>query len=93
MLKKQFDILSFTIVNEMEKNIEKISAMNNANNVNSLFSSLMDELRFDVVSSSGETYELIPGGKNVPITTDNFRQYCSYYREYRLSEFNRQIDP
>jgi hypothetical protein len=52
----------------------------------------MSELRFDVVSSAGQTYELIPNGTEIPITAANFKQYCSNYRQYRLKEFQRQID-
>ena len=85
------DILSFSIVNETEKNIEQIRSMNSDSTVASLLN-IMDELRFTVVSSSSETFELIPGGTDIPITTDNFRHYCTCYRRYRLNEFNRQID-
>ena len=52
----------------------------------------MSEIRFDVVSSAGQTYELIPGGSEVPITVKNFKNYCVQYRQYRLKEFHRQID-
>ncbi|CAF2939168.1 unnamed protein product [Rotaria sp. Silwood2] len=86
------DLQSFTIINETEKNIEQIKSIDTDNNIDSLFSSIMDELQFDVVSSSGETYELISNGSNIPITIDNFKYYCSCYRQYRLNEFNRQID-
>ncbi len=86
------DIQSFTFINEMEKNIEQIKSMDADHDIDSLFSSIMSELQFDVVSSSGETYELIPGGKEIPITAANFKHYCSCYREYRLNEFHRQID-
>ncbi|CAF5040646.1 unnamed protein product, partial [Rotaria sp. Silwood1] len=86
------DLQSFTIINETEKNIEQIKLTDNDNDINSLFSSIMSELRFDVVSSSGETYELIPNGSNISITIENFKYYCSCYRQYRLNEFNRQIN-
>ncbi len=86
------DIQSFTIINEMEKNIEQIQSLNIDHDIESLFSSIMNELRFDVVSSSGQTYELVPGGSDMPITAANFKHYCSCYRQYRLNEFNRQID-
>ncbi|CAF4216828.1 unnamed protein product, partial [Rotaria magnacalcarata] len=54
------DSQSFTIINEAEKNIEQIRSVIAAdadNDIDSLFSSIMSELRFDVVSSSGQTYE------------------------------------
>jgi hypothetical protein len=86
------DIQSFTIINEMEKNIEQIRSMDADNDIESLFSSIMSELRFDVVSSSGQAYELVPGGTEIPITAANFKHYCSCYRQYRLNEFNRQIN-
>lgn len=89
------DSQSFKIINEAEKNIEQIKSFttnDDDDDVNSLFSSLLNELHFDVVSSSGETYELIPGGSNISITVENFKQYCSSYRQYRLNEFNRQIE-
>ncbi|CAF4506800.1 unnamed protein product, partial [Rotaria magnacalcarata] len=54
------DSQSFTIINEAEKKIEQIRSVIAAdadNDIDSLFSSIMSELRFDVVSSSGQTYE------------------------------------
>ena len=86
------DMQSFKIINELEKNIEQIKSTDSENDTDLLFSSIMSELRFDVVSSSGNTYELIPNGTNIPITAENFKYYCSCYRKYRLNEFNQQID-
>ena len=86
------DIQSFTIINEMEKNIEQIQSSDMDHDMQSFLSSIMSDLRFDVVSSSGQTYELVPGGMDIPITTANFKQYCSCYRQYHLNEFNRQLD-
>ncbi|CAF0748456.1 unnamed protein product [Adineta steineri] len=88
------DAQSFTMINEMEKNIEQIKSMDNDNDndMETLFSSIMSELRFDVVSSSGQSYELIPNGSEISITASNFKKYCSLYRQYRLNEFNRQIN-
>ncbi|CAF0746684.1 unnamed protein product [Adineta ricciae] len=86
------DIQSFRIINEMEKNIETMRLTETDNDMGSMFSSIMSELRFDVVSSSGLTYELVPSGSELPITASNFKQYCSLYRQYRLNEFNRQIN-
>ncbi|CAF1148346.1 unnamed protein product [Rotaria sp. Silwood1] len=74
---QDIDLQSFTIINETEKNFEQTKLTNNDNNINSLFGSIMSELRFDVVSSSGETYELIPNGSNISITIENFKYYCS----------------
>ncbi|CAF4131983.1 unnamed protein product, partial [Rotaria sp. Silwood1] len=31
-------------------------------------------------------------GSNISITIENFKYYCSCYRQYRLNEFNRQIN-
>jgi hypothetical protein len=89
---ENIDTQSFTIINEMEKNAEQMKSTNADNDTDLLFSSIMSELRLDGVSASGKTYELIPGGSNIPITADNFKYYCSCYREYRLNEFNQQID-
>ncbi|CAM4811668.1 unnamed protein product [Rotaria magnacalcarata] len=86
------DIQSFAIIKEMEKNLEKYQFIDVGSDTNYLFSSVMSEFRFDIVSSSGHTYELIPGGKDIPITADNFKEYCMRYRDYRLTEFRRQID-
>jgi hypothetical protein len=86
------DIQSFKINTEMEKNIEQIKSIETDNDVDSFVNSIMSELRFDVVSSSGKSYELIPGGTDIPITASNIKHYCSCYRQYRLNEFNRQID-
>ena len=78
------DIQSFKIINEMEKNIDQIKLFNTDTDVENLFSNMMSEFKFDVVSSSGNTYELIPGGTDISITAENFKFYCSCYRQYRL---------
>ncbi|CAF4186386.1 unnamed protein product [Rotaria sp. Silwood2] len=68
----------------MEENIRKVKYLNvcNDGDVNNngdyLFSSIMTELAFDVVSSTGQTYELIRGGFHIPINTANFEDYCLY---------------
>ncbi|CAF4632759.1 unnamed protein product, partial [Rotaria magnacalcarata] len=52
----------------MEENIRKVKSLNECDdddvksNCNCSFSSVMTEITFDVVSSTGQTYELIPGG-------------------------------
>ena len=89
---QSIDLQSFTMVDEMEKNTEQARSIDTASNMDYLFSSFMSELRFDVVSSAGQTYELIPGGMDIPITAKNFKQYCETYRHYRLNEFHRQIE-
>ncbi|CAF0859852.1 unnamed protein product [Rotaria sordida] len=86
------DMQSFTIINEMEKIIKRNQSIDTDSDINYLFSSIMSELRFDIVSSAGQTYELIPGGAEIPITSDNLKQYCAYYCAYRLNEFHRQIE-
>ena len=86
------DEQSFTMIYELEKNVEQILSPGDTDNVGFLFSSILSELQFDVVSSAGQTFELIPGGANIPITVENCKQYCSNYRHYRLKEFQRQID-
>ncbi|CAF3929850.1 unnamed protein product, partial [Rotaria sordida] len=52
----------------------------------------MFSVRIPLMSSAGETYELVPGGSEIPITANNFQEYCTRYREYRLNEFSRQIE-
>ncbi|CAF1467850.1 unnamed protein product [Rotaria sp. Silwood1] len=86
------DMQSFTIVNEMEKTLKRNQSIDTDSDINYLLSSIMSELRFDIVSSAGQTYELIPGGAEIPITSDNLKQYCAYYCAYRLNEFHRQIE-
>ncbi|CAF3908169.1 unnamed protein product, partial [Rotaria magnacalcarata] len=92
------DISSFAILNEMEENIRKVKSLNECDdddvksNCNCSFSSVMTEITFDVVSSTGQTYELIPGGFHIPITAANFEDYCMRYRQYRINEFYRQIE-
>ena len=83
------DIQSFVLIEEMQKSLEQSQSIENSNY---LFSSIMSELRFDVVSSAGHSYELIPNGNDIPITADNFKEYCRCYQEYRLNEFSRQIE-
>ncbi|CAF2112743.1 unnamed protein product [Rotaria magnacalcarata] len=92
------DISSFAILNEMEENIRKVKGLSERDdddvksNCNCSFSSVMTEITFDVVSSTGQTYELIPGGFHIPITAANFEDYCMRYRQYRINEFYRQIE-
>jgi len=76
----------------MVKNIEQTILIDDDTDTNYLFSSIMSELRFDIISSSGQTYDLIPGGTEISITADNFKEYYTYYRDYRLNEFRRQIE-
>ena len=89
---ESIDIQSFRMINQMDKYIEQIQPIDVDNDLESMFTSIMSELHFDVVSSSGETFELLPGGSEISITVTNFKEYCSAYRDYRLNEFNRQID-
>ncbi|CAF3226480.1 unnamed protein product [Rotaria sp. Silwood2] len=92
------DVQSFTIINQMEENIKQVKSLNEYddsdvnNDCDYLFNSVMSELTFDVVSSAGQTYELIPGGFHISITAANFEDYCMRYRQYRVNEFHRQID-
>ncbi|CAF3819369.1 unnamed protein product [Rotaria sp. Silwood1] len=92
------DILSFAIINAMEENIRKVKRLNECddsgvnNNCDYLFSSIMTELTYDVVSSTGQIYELISGGFHIRITAPNFEDYCMHYRQYRINEFYRQIE-
>ncbi|CAM4974073.1 unnamed protein product [Rotaria socialis] len=86
---ENIDIQSFTMINEMERSIKENDS---SSETNELLSSILDELRYEVVSSNGQTYELVPNGKNIPITVSNLNDYCTSYREYRLNEFNRQIE-
>ncbi|CAF4614895.1 unnamed protein product, partial [Rotaria sp. Silwood2] len=86
---ENIDVQSFTMINEMEKTIKQ---NNSSIDTNEFLSSILDELRFEVVSSNGPTYELVPNGKHIPIAISNFKDYCSCYREYRLNEFHRQIE-
>ncbi|CAF4049999.1 unnamed protein product [Rotaria sp. Silwood2] len=86
------DIQSSAIIKEMEHNIQKNQAINIDSDINYLFSNIMSEVRFNIVSSAGHIYELIPDGKNIPITANNFKEYCTRHREYRLNEFRRQIE-
>ena len=72
----------------MEENIQKVKSLSECDY---LLSSIMTELTFDVVSSTGQTYELIPGGFHIRITAANVEDYCRRYRQYRLNEFYRQI--
>ncbi|CAF3887263.1 unnamed protein product [Adineta steineri] len=84
------NVQSFTIIDEIEKIIKQSSDADISNN--DLIRNTLDELRFEVVCSSGQTYELIPGGKDFPVTILNFKEYSTSYREFRLNEFYRQIE-
>ncbi|CAF0759432.1 unnamed protein product [Adineta steineri] len=83
------DIQSFTMINEMEKTM---SENDQSIDLDDVLSSILDELRFEVVSSNGSTFELVPNGQEIPVTIANFKEYCASYRNYRLNEFHRQIE-
>ncbi|CAF3941955.1 unnamed protein product [Rotaria magnacalcarata] len=86
------DIQSFVIIKEIEDNMEKSQSAENGCDTDQLLSRSMTELRFDIVSSAGHIYELIRNGKDIPVTVDNVKEYCTRYCEYRLNEFHRQIE-
>ena len=83
------DISCFKIINVMKENIQKVNSLDECDY---LFNSIMTEFTFDVVSSTGQAYELIPGGFHIPITAANFKDYCMHYRQYRINEYYRQIE-
>jgi E3 ubiquitin-protein ligase HERC2 len=87
------DVQSFTMINEMEKTIKQTNqSIDTDSAINDLLSTILDELRFEAISSAGQTFELVPDEKDIPITASNFKEYCTSYREYRLNEFDRQIE-
>ncbi|CAF0741668.1 unnamed protein product [Adineta ricciae] len=85
------DIQSFTLVNEMENNLCSMDESMNTE-YDEMLTSILDDLKFEAMSADGQTYELIPGGRNISVTAENLREYCSNYRQYRLQEFSRQIE-
>jgi hypothetical protein len=82
----------FDIIKQMEQNIQKIKSHHQDNDDIYLFNRVMTEFTFDIVSLTGKTYELVPGGSNIQITAANFEDYCIRYRQYRINEFHRQIE-
>ncbi|CAF3346877.1 unnamed protein product [Rotaria socialis] len=76
------DVQSFAII----KKIESIIAENQP-----LFDN-MNDLRFEIMSSAGYMYELMPDGKAIRVTVNNFTEYCIRYHEYHFNEFRRQIE-
>ena len=89
---QSIDTLSFRVINEMQENIQKAKILYPDNDNDYLIDNIIDEVTFDVVSSSGQTYELVSGGSQIQLTAANFEDYCNRYREYRLKEFSRQIE-
>ena len=88
---ESIDEQSFTMIFDLEKYVEQSRSIGDSDDLAYVFVSILDEVRFEVVNSTGSTYELTPGGSDTPITLTNFSQYCSSYRQYRLEEFQRQI--
>ncbi|CAF1009355.1 unnamed protein product [Rotaria sordida] len=86
------DIQCFKIIKEIQANFVQDEFVDINVDINYLFSSIMSELRFEVINSAGQSYELIPGGKEITLTATNFKDYCTKYHEYHLNEFNRQIE-
>jgi hypothetical protein len=46
---------------------------------------------FSVSGSDGKDVELIPGGKQIPVTWSNRRDYCRMAERYRLHEIDLQL--
>ncbi|UJR06751.1 hypothetical protein I4U23_011038 [Adineta vaga] len=84
------DIQSFNLINQLEKTFDSPDQL--IDTENDVLSSILEELRFEVVSASGQTFELVSGGHDISITWQNLNEYCSTYRQYRLQEFSRQIE-
>ncbi|CAF0988983.1 unnamed protein product [Didymodactylos carnosus] len=99
---EDIDMQSFTTINELEKRVKQTKTMNTSvtadseekytDNINFLFDSIMSELHFGIVGSNMQTYELVPNGSTIPITVANHKEYCLKYCEYRLQEFNKQVN-
>ena len=49
-------------------------------------------LSFTTYSCDGREVELVEGGSNVPVTWHNRQEYCKLVEEYKVNEFQRQID-
>ena len=86
------DSQSFTLIQEIERQIKQSMLLDSNTNINYIFNSIFSELCFEVMSSAQQNFELVPGGNRIPITAENFKEYSFYYRQYRLNEFHRQID-
>jgi hypothetical protein len=79
------DSQSFALIHEIEQ-------ANLIDTGNYLFNRILSELHFEVIGSAQRNFELIPGGRHISITAQNFKEYSFHYRQYRLNEFHRQID-
>jgi HECT-domain (ubiquitin-transferase) len=56
------------------------------------FAAAYPNLRFTCVSSDGTTeVELIPGGRDIPVTFSNRLRYCESAERFRLHEFDAQL--
>ncbi|CAF4110990.1 unnamed protein product, partial [Adineta steineri] len=80
------DSQSFTLIHSIEQQIDDNT------NIDYIFNSIFSELSFEMMSSAQQSFELVPGGSQIPITAENFKEYSYHYRQYRLNEFHRQID-
>ena len=50
------------------------------------------QLTYTVKSSNGETVELFPGGKDVYVPWAERLNYIDMMKDYRVKEFDAQID-
>ena len=89
---QEIDSQSFTLVHEIEQQIDRTKSTDTDSSISYIFNSILSELRFEVVSSAQQTFELVPNGNQIPITAENFKEYSFHYRQYRLTEFHRQIE-
>ncbi|CAF1248084.1 unnamed protein product [Rotaria sordida] len=87
---EEIDIQSFSTIKKMENHMKQNQSIDS--DIDYICNSVVSDLRFDITISSGQTYELIPGGHDIPVTANNYKEYCTRYREYRLNEFHRQIE-
>jgi hypothetical protein len=89
---QSIDSQSFRQIHQVEQQIEQAKSIDTTASVDYIVNSMFNELPFEVVSSAQQTFELIPNGSQIRITADNFKEYSFHYRQYRLKEFNRQIN-
>jgi len=79
------DILSFKI-------LEQLKSLTAGGNIDKeMFSELVD-YKFEISGSDGQTYPLIPNGKNITVNWESKDRFIEAYEKFRLNEFKAQAD-
>jgi len=77
------DVLSYKIIDEMEKLEKRDEAQRD-------FNTVFSDTKFLIAGSDGKEYEMVPGGRTKTLTWENREEFCQALVQFRQNEFARQ---